>query len=54
MSEVNTYREEMVVKFITGQEPIANFSQFQARLKQMGIERAIAIKQAGLERFNAR
>jgi putative aldouronate transport system substrate-binding protein len=54
MSEVQTYREEMVVKFITGQEPIDNFGQFQARLKQMGIERAIAIKQAGLERFNAR
>ncbi len=54
MSEVQTYREEMVVKFITGQEPLSNFDQFQSRLKQMGIERAIEIKQAGLARFNAR
>lgn len=54
MSEVNTYREEMFVKFITGQEPLSNFAAFQARLKQMGIEKAIQIEQAGLDRYNAR
>jgi putative aldouronate transport system substrate-binding protein len=54
MSEINTYRDEMVVKFITGQEPIENFGAFQARLKQMGIERAIEIEQAALNRFNSR
>ena len=54
MSEVNTYREEMFVRFITGQEPLSNFERYQAQLRQMGIERAIEIKQAGLERFNDR
>ena len=54
MSEVNTYRDEMVVRFITGQEPLSNFGDFQARLKQMGIERAIEIQQAALARYNAR
>ena len=54
MSDINTYVEEMVVRFITGQEPLANFDGFQNRLQQMGIERAIAIKQAGLERYQAR
>ncbi len=54
MSEVTTYREEMFVRFITGQEPLSNFGEFQARLEQMGIERAIEIRQAGLERFDAR
>jgi putative aldouronate transport system substrate-binding protein len=54
MSEVQTYREEMFVRFITGQEPLSNFDAFRARLEQMGIQRAIEIKQAGLERFNAR
>lgn len=54
MSEVETYREEMFVRFITGQEPLSNFGEYQARLEQMGIERAIEIKQAGLDRFNAR
>lgn len=54
MSDINTYVDEMVVKFITGQEPLASFDAFQNRLQQMGIERAIAIKQAGLERYQAR
>ena len=54
MSEINTYRDEMVVKFITGQEPIENFAAFQAQLKRMGIERAIEIEQAALNRFDAR
>ena len=51
MSDVNTYVEEMVVKFITGQEPVSNLGAFQSRLQQMGIERAIEIKQAGMERY---
>ena len=54
MSDIETYVEEMFVKFITGQEPLDNFGAFQDRLKQMGIERAIEIKQAGLARYNAR
>ena len=54
MSDINTYVEEMFVKFITGQEPLSNFGAFQSRLQQMGIERAIEIKQAGLQRYNSR
>ncbi len=54
MAEVQTYRDEMFVKFVTGQEPIANFAAYQAQLKKMGIERAVAIRQAGLERYEKR
>lgn len=54
MAEISTYREEMAIKFITGQEPLSNFGAFQDRMVQMGIERATEIKQAGLERYNAR
>jgi putative aldouronate transport system substrate-binding protein len=54
MSDIETYVEEMFVKFITGQEPLDNFDAFQSRLQQMGIERAIEIKQAGLARYNSR
>ena len=54
MSDINTYIDEMVVKFITGQEPLASFDAYQERLQQMGVERAIEIKQAGLDRYNAR
>ncbi len=54
MAEVKTYREEMVVKFITGQVSIDKFADFQAQLKKMGVERTIEIQQAGLNRYNAR
>ncbi len=54
MAEIKTYREEMVIKFLTGQEPLSNFGAFQDRLRKMGIDRVIEIKQAGLDRFNAR
>lgn len=54
MAEVNTYRDEMFVKFITGQEPMANFAAYQAQLKKMGIDQAIAIQQAMLERYDKR
>ncbi|MBN2626565.1 MAG: hypothetical protein JXA95_07860 [Spirochaetales bacterium] len=54
MAEIKTYREEMVFKFLTGQEPLSQFGAFQERLRKMGIDRVIEIKQAGLDRFNAR
>jgi putative aldouronate transport system substrate-binding protein len=54
MNEVNTYCDEMFVKFIVGAEPIANYDQFIAQLKRMKIEDAIAIQQAALDRYNKR
>lgn len=54
MSEINTYRDEMVIRFILGQEPIGNFESFQNQLRRMGIERALEIQQAALDRYNAR
>jgi putative aldouronate transport system substrate-binding protein len=54
MTEVNTYADEMFVRFIVGDEPLSNFPQYRAQLQRMGIEEAIAIRQAALDRFNAR
>lgn len=54
MSEVQTYVEEMYLKFIMGIEPIENFDDYLERVKSMDIEKAIEIKQAALERFNQR
>jgi putative aldouronate transport system substrate-binding protein len=45
---------EMTLKFIMGQEPISNFDNYVAQIKQMGIDSAIKIKQDALERFNKR
>jgi putative aldouronate transport system substrate-binding protein len=54
MGDINTYRDEMFDKFVMGKEPLSNLDAYYATLKRMGIEEAIALQQAGLDRFNAR
>jgi putative aldouronate transport system substrate-binding protein len=54
MAEVNTYQSEMFLKFIMGAEPLTNYDKYVAQLKNLKIERAIAIKQSALERYNKR
>jgi putative aldouronate transport system substrate-binding protein len=54
MGDINTYRNEMFDKFVMGKEPLANLNAYYDTLKRMGIEEAIAIQQAALDRFNAR
>jgi putative aldouronate transport system substrate-binding protein len=54
MTDINTYRDEMTLKFIVGQEPIENFDNFVATIKKMNIDKAIEIKTAALTRYFAR
>ncbi len=54
MSDIETYRDEMIDKFIMGAEPISNFDSFVAQLKSMGIEDIIKIKQDAYDRFQAK
>lgn len=54
MVDINTYVDEMKAKFILGTEPLANLDKFQQTVKGMGIARAIDIRQAALNRYNAR
>jgi len=54
MSEINTYTDEMLLKFIMGNESLDKFDAYVERLKQMKIDDAIAIQQAALERYNQR
>ncbi|MEG1442202.1 MAG: extracellular solute-binding protein [Oscillospiraceae bacterium] len=49
-SEVKTYRDEMVSKFILGIEPIENYDKFVNDMKSLKIERAIEIQQAAYDR----
>ena len=51
MTDINTYRDEMTLKFIMGQEPLSKFEDFVETIKGMGIDRAIEIKQAALDRY---
>ncbi len=54
MGDIETYRNEMVVKFILGTEPLSNYDSFVDQIMSMDIERAIEMQQAALDRFNAR
>nr|WP_261800331.1 extracellular solute-binding protein [Paenibacillus sp. PAMC21692] len=54
MNDVKTYYDEMVNKFIMGVTPLDQFDQFVNIIQSMGIEDAIQIQQAGLDRFNIR
>ena len=54
MNDVNTYRDEMVVRFITGFESFSNWDNFINTMHSMGIERAIEIQQGALDRYFAR
>ena len=54
MNEVNKYRNQMIIKFITGIESIDNFDKYVETLNKYGLEKAMDIKTKALERYNAR
>ncbi|NOU73065.1 extracellular solute-binding protein [Paenibacillus sp. LMG 31458] len=54
MNDVNTYAGEMGLKFIMGNEPLDNFDKFVDTLKKFGIDEAVKIQQAALDRYKAR
>jgi len=43
MADITTYADEMVLKFITGVEPISKFDDFTKRIKSMGIDDVLTI-----------
>ena len=54
MGDVDTYLNEIVVKFIIGTESLDNFETFRQNVRNLGFEDALKIKQAGLDRYLAR
>lgn len=54
MTDISTYKDEMLVAFITGVEPLDNFDKYVETLNGFGLDRALDIKEAGLERYNNR
>ncbi|MCI8517734.1 MAG: extracellular solute-binding protein [Hungatella sp.] len=54
MNEINTYRDEMTLKFIFGTESLDNFDEYVKNIENMGLSRALEIQNAALERYNAR
>lgn len=53
-SEVETYRDEMIIKFIRGEESLDNFDQYLSTLESMGISRMKEIVQNAVNEYNAR
>lgn len=54
MTDIYTYLTEMQLKFVMGIEPIENFDKYVEKMKQLGIDKAIKIRQDALNRFNSR
>lgn len=54
MSDITTYRDESIVRFIVGSEPLDNFDDFVQTIEGMNIARAIEIKQAAYDRLQSR
>lgn len=53
MSDITTFVAEYTVNTIMGQST-SDFDAFREQLRSMGIERAIELKQAGVDRYNER
>jgi len=51
MTQVNTLRDETVLRIMTGVAPVEEWDTFVETAKGMGIERAIEIQEAGVQRF---
>ncbi len=54
MNDINTFKSEMINKFIMGEEPLSKFDDFVKTIESMGIDRATEIQQNALKRYNDR
>ena len=54
MIQVDTYADEMLLKFITGAEPLDNFDAYIAEVNARGLDRATKITQDALDRYLAK
>lgn len=54
MTDVNTYIEEMRIKFITGAEPLSNYDAYLTQLDAYDYQEAESITQAAYDRYASR
>ena len=50
-NEGTDYANEMIIKFISGEEPLDNWDQFIAQLRRLGLDEIIAAKQSMYDRY---
>lgn len=51
MTDIQTYWQEMLIKFISGVESLDNYDQYLANMKTMGVDDLIAMKQEAYNNF---
>jgi putative aldouronate transport system substrate-binding protein len=51
MGDIQTYVDEMTVKFILGQEPLSNWDAYVSQVKSMNIDRACELQQNAVDRY---
>lgn len=54
LSELETYRDEMIIKFIRGEESLDKYDTYTENLKSMGIERVQEIVQKAVDEYRSR
>jgi putative aldouronate transport system substrate-binding protein len=52
MPNIKTYADEMIIKFILGKEPIANWDTYVSKITSMGLADVQTVKQAEYDRAN--
>lgn len=50
-TDLSTYVDEMVLKFILGQEPLDKYEEFVETIKAMDIDKVLEVKQAQYDRY---
>lgn len=53
-NEINTYVDEMFLKFVMGIEPVENYGKFAEHLKTLGVEGVLKVYQDALDKFYQR
>lgn len=54
MSDINTYADEMIMKYVLGQESLDSFDTFVKTIEKMGIEEVLKYQQAAYDRYQQR
>lgn len=53
-NDIDTYKSQMFLKYVTGVEDMSTFDSFVSKLKDMGIEEVISVYQDAYDRYMAR
>ncbi len=54
ISDIHTYAEENIIKFVIGEIPLSQFDEFRSQILSMDLERCIEIYQTALDRYYGR